>query len=88
MLFRSDAFGANSAIGRACTKTLAAVNGTRGIVIESGSKGTGVQHSGGLAIYFPTVSVSTLYATLDFAKTSGWGKFLASYIAATRRRPR
>ena len=82
------ALGANSPIGRACTKTLAAVTGARGIVIEAGSKGADVKHSGGLAIYFPTVSVSPLYATLDFTKQSGWGKFLARYIAATRRRPR
>ena len=83
-----DSLGANSPIGRACAKTLAAVTGARGIVIEAGSKGADVKHSGGLAIYFPTMTVSPLYAALDFAKESGWGKFLARYIAATRRRPR
>jgi hypothetical protein len=41
-----------------------------------------------MAIYFPTGAVSPLYANLDFAKKSGWSRFIAGYVAAVQRRPR
>jgi len=35
-----------------------------------------------------TGAVSPLYANLDFAKKSGWSRFIAAYVAAVQRRPR
>ena len=81
------ALGNASPISRACKKVLATVSGAGGVVIEYGSKGKDVANSNGLAIYFPTLTVSPLYATLDFAKKSGWSKFIAAYVAAVQRRP-
>ena len=56
-----------------------------GVIIRSGYKGKKVEHSNGLSIYFPQKSVSSLYATLDFAKKTAWGKFLREYVRYTRR---
>lgn len=82
------ALGNASPISRACKKVLSTVSGAGGVVIEYGSKGQDVANSNGLAIYFPTAAVSPLYATLDFAKKSGWSSFVAAYVAAVQRRPR
>jgi hypothetical protein len=38
--------------------------------------------SGDARIYFPRGPVSRIYGTLDFAKTTGWGRFLVSYHKA------
>ncbi len=84
----SRALGNASPIGRACRKVLATVSAVGGVVIEAGSKGKDVANSNGLAIYFPTGAVSPLYANLDFAKKSGWSRFIAGYVAAVQRRPR
>jgi len=78
--------GKNTPIGRACDHVLAAVGGANGIVIAAGSKGADLKHSSGLAIYFPTTSVSPLYARLDFVKKTRWGAFLLAYFAAVRKR--
>ena len=45
-----------------------------------------MRYSKGAAIYFPTVSISPLYARLDFVKNTGWGRFLKAYLAAIRSR--
>ena len=59
--------------------------GTGGVILRSGCKGKGVEHSKGLSIYFPQKSVSSLYATLDFTKKTAWGKFLREYVSRTGR---
>jgi len=82
------ALGKASPIARACKNVLAAVSGAGGVVIEHGGKGRSVANSNGIAIYFPTGAVSPLYANLDFAKKSGWSRFIAAYVAAVQRRPR
>jgi hypothetical protein len=55
-------------------------------VLAQGSKGADLRDSRGVAIYFPTRAVSPLYARLDWAKATGWGRFLAAYLAAVRSR--
>jgi Clostripain family len=55
-------------------------------VAASGWEGDVLKNSNGAAIYFPTVSVSPLYAGLDWAKDTGWGTFLEAYVAAIHRR--
>jgi hypothetical protein len=82
----ADALASASPISRACRKVLAVVSSE--VVIEHGSKGKSVANSNGMAIYFPTGAVSPLYANLDFAKKSGWSRFIAGYVAAVQRRPR
>jgi hypothetical protein len=56
-----------------------------GVIIRSGYKGKKVEHSNGLSIYFPQITLSSLYATLDFTKKTAWGKFLKGYLSCTRR---
>jgi hypothetical protein len=73
-----------SAIRRACDTAIAAVKKPSGLVLASGYNGSSMKHSNGLAIYFPTRTLSPLYARLDFAKKTGWGAFLKAFIAATR----
>jgi len=58
---------------------------TSGFVVQSGYKGANMQHSHGLAIYFPQRSISPLYATLDFTKKTAWDEFLQAYMNSTRR---
>ncbi len=58
---------------------------TSGFVVQSGYKGANMQHSHGLAIYFPQRSISPLYATLDFTKKTSWDEFLQAYMSSTRR---
>lgn len=55
-------------------------------VASSGWLGDAMKHSNGAAIYFPTERVSPLYAKLDWARASGWGRFLESYLSAIRER--
>lgn len=73
-------------IKSACDEVIASVQGNSGLVIESGNLGTSMEHSNGLAIYFPTRLVSPLYAGLDFTNKTGWGDFLEEYIEMTRSR--
>ncbi|MBI4650395.1 peptidase C11 [Candidatus Desantisbacteria bacterium] len=68
----------------ACDSVLAAIKGNPGLVIASGYMGASMKRSNGVAIYFPTRSVSPLYAGLDFSKKTGWDKFLKTYITVTR----
>ena len=55
-------------------------------VVSHGSKGADLAHSRGVAIYFPTMAVSPLYARLDWAQATGWGRFLEAYLSAVRGR--
>ena len=81
----------DTAAAARCEDVLRAVGtgaegGAAGYVLAQGSKGADLQHSRGVAIYFPTRTVSPLYARLDWAKATGWGRFLAAYLAAVRGR--
>jgi hypothetical protein len=78
--------GVDAGIKSACQKVTDAVIGKSGLVVKSGSKGGSVKNSHGLAIYFPTINVSPLYAKLDFTKKTGWGAFLGKYLTAARTR--
>ena len=76
-----------TAVGARCADVLRAVGtgapgGEGAFVLAQGSKGAGLRNSHGVAIYFPTRTVSPLYARLDWAKATGWGRFLAAYLAA------
>jgi hypothetical protein len=76
--------GPSPAIVTACQQVIQAVQA--GYVIKQGYKGTAMKNSHGVAIYFPTQTVSPLYAGLDFSKKTGWDKFLKAYLAAVRSR--
>lgn len=67
----------------ACDKVLSAI---KEFVIASGYYGGSMKHSNGVAIYFPTRTVSPLYAGLDFSIKTGWGAFLKKYMTTTRSR--
>jgi hypothetical protein len=71
-------------IASACDLVIEAVKGKKGIVFAAGYNGSSMKQSHGLAIYFPTRTISSLYARLDFAKQTGWGTFLKTYILATQ----
>jgi hypothetical protein len=80
-----------TAVAARCADVLRAVGagaegGAAGYVLAQGSKGADLRDSRGVAIYFPTRAVSPLYARLDWAKATGWGRFLAAYLAAVRGR--
>ena len=55
-------------------------------MLAQGSKGADLRNSRGVAVYFPTRTVSPLYARLDWANATGWGRFLAAYLVAVRGR--
>ena len=81
----------NTAVATRCEDVLRAVGtgaegGAAGYVLAQGSKGADLRNSRGVAVYFPTRTVSPLYARLDWAKATGWGRFLAAYLAAVRGR--
>jgi len=78
--------GVDAGIKAACKKVVDAVTGKSGMVVKSGCKGASVKDSHGLAIYFPTMNISPLYAKLDLTKKSGWGTFLGKYLAAAKSR--
>jgi len=67
-------------------RVLAGEGGDAGFVLAQGAKGSALRASRGLAIYFPTRAVSPLYARLDWARATGWGRFLAAYVRARRAR--
>ena len=73
----------NSPLGTACRNVMEAVR-EPGFVLGSGYKGAAMQHSYGLAIYFPRKAISPLYATLDFTEDIGWGQFLKKYSGEKR----
>jgi hypothetical protein len=55
-------------------------------VLKEGYKGDDLKYSHGVAIYFPTLTVSPLYAGLDFSKKTGWDGFLKAFLQAVRGR--
>jgi hypothetical protein len=71
-------------IGSACRQVLGAVEGA---VLIAGTTGPELQHSHGLSIYFPWSVRDFIpeYRNLRFAEDTGWGKFLETYLRATRR---
>jgi Clostripain family len=70
-------------VKKACDGVLAAL---KKYVVSSGYIGRPMRNSKGASIYFPTVSISPLYAGLDFVKTTGWGGFLKAYLTTLRSR--
>lgn len=76
--------GAEAAVATACQRVVKAVKAN--YVIAQGYKGPDMKNSNGLAIYFPTQSVSPLYPGLDFSKKTGWDGFLTAFIKAIRSR--
>ena len=73
----------DSPLGKACRSVMDTVR-EPGFVLGSGYKGTAMQHSYGVAVYFPRKAISPLYATLDFTGDIGWGQFLKKYSAESR----
>lgn len=73
-------------IKNVCDLVITAVQGKPGYVISSSYSGSTMKRSNGVAIYFPTRSVSPLYSCLDFTRKTGWGSFLKAYITTTRSR--
>jgi hypothetical protein len=66
-----------------------AANATRKALLEESPfvaaeahKGATVDRSHGAAIYFPMGRANVVYDRLDFAKVSGWGRFVAAYSKA------
>jgi hypothetical protein len=57
-----------------------------GYVLKQGYKGDDLKYSNGVAIYFPTLTVSPLYAGLDFSKKTGWDGFLKAFLKAVSSR--
>jgi hypothetical protein len=51
-------------------------------IMASGCKGSAVDNSHGISIYFPKRKLSPLYKTLDFTKQSRWDEFLVAYLAS------
>ncbi len=76
--------GVKEGIKTACRNVIAAVQ--NGYVLKQGHKNKSMQHSNGVAIYFPLVSVSPLYPKLEFSKKTGWDSFLEAYLEAIRSR--
>jgi hypothetical protein len=76
--------GVSQTIVTACQQVIQAVQA--GYVIKQGFKGENVKNSHGVAIYFPTQTVSPLYAGLDFSKKTGWNALLKAYLTAIRSR--
>jgi hypothetical protein len=73
-------------IKTACNQVITALRSSPGIVIASGYYGSEMKGSKGVAIYFPTRTVSPLYSKLDFKKKTGWGTFLKKFVAVTHSR--
>jgi len=54
-------------------------------IVATGYKGTAVDNSQGISLYFPKRKLSPLYKTLDFTKKSSWDEFLTAYLAGLGR---
>lgn len=73
-----------SGIKTACRNVISVVQDS--YVLKQGHKNKTMQHSHGVAIYFPLISVSPLYPKLEFSKITGWDTFLEAYLNAVRSR--
>ena len=54
-------------------------------IVAAGYKGSAVDKSQGVSIYFPKRILSPLYKTLDFTKASAWDEFLKAYLSGLGR---
>jgi hypothetical protein len=70
------------AVGQAC---LAVKQAAAQALVASGFKGSRVNHSNGISIYFPKRKLSPLYGTLDFIKKTSWRQFVQAYLAGIGR---
>jgi len=77
-----DASISNTAVKKACAAVKLAAST---VIIASGYKGSAVDKSQGISIYFPKRKLSPLYKTLDFTKKSNWDEFLVAYLAGLGR---
>jgi len=66
------------------TATVAVRQAAAAALVASGCKGTAVDNSQGISIYFPKRKLSPLYKTLDFTLQSTWDEFLVAYLAWLR----
>jgi cysteine peptidase C11 family protein len=71
-----------ASVKAAAKATIASLSADDGFVAAERHKGGGVRHASGVAIYFPGGPVSKVYSKLDFARTTGWGRFLEAYHRA------
>jgi hypothetical protein len=79
----------SEAIGRKCREVKKFLASE--FVLKSCYSGAVYQYSYGVSMYFPWAEVANTYTNLDFIEDSvdtGWGKFLKTYTAMTRRQPR
>lgn len=77
-------YTAGSQIAQRCQQVIQTVQSS--YVLKQGYKGSDLENSHGVAIYFPRLTVSPLYAGLDFSKKTGWHDFLNAYLKAIRSR--
>jgi len=75
---------AGSQIARSCQQVMEAAQS--GYLLKQGYNGSDLENSYGVAIYFPTLTVSPLYEGLDLSQKTGWDKFLKAYLKAISRR--
>jgi len=75
---------AGSQIARSAKQVIEAAQSE--YVLKEGYKGDDLKYSHGVAIYFPTLTVSPLYAGLDFSKKTGWDGFLKAFLQTVRGR--
>lgn len=54
-------------------------------LVATGYKGTAVDNSRGISIYFPKRKLSPLYKTLDFTRKTAWNEFLKAYLSGLGR---
>ncbi len=54
-------------------------------IVAAGYKGSAVDNSRGISIYFPKRRLSPLYRKLDFTKKNAWDEFLKAYLAGLGR---
>jgi hypothetical protein len=73
----------DGAIRTACWNVMDTVR-EPGFVLDSGYKGTKMQHSYGVSVYFPRKEISPLYATLDLTQAIAWERFLKKYSEEKR----
>lgn len=73
---------ADPAVRAACT---AVKQAAATAIVATGYKGSAVDNSRGLSIYFPKRKLSPLYKKLDFTKQSAWDEFLKAYLAGLGR---
>ena len=72
----------NATVKKACNGVMEVIGK---IVKNSCYSGPAVQHSYGLSVYFPWNRISPHYQCLDFARGTGWDRFLFEYVNKTRR---